>query len=317
MEVREASPKVAALARPAWRVLRWGLVLLLVGVLAHTAAGRWSALSAHALRFDWRWGLLSLAGLVGTLGYTCALWRRWLVALGAPISYAQAFRILFQANVAKYLPGAAWHFVGRVGLAHRAGVPIAKTTLSIVMETACHLAAAGLVGLAALPLMPGVRPAVWPLALAALAVPLAVHPRVLDAAFGLLGRLTRRPIPPVPFSYRFVLGMLAAYLAYWIVLGGCVALFAQALSSAPLTLAQGALLAGGLTIAWGAGALTLVAPAGLGVREALIVLLVGATFQPGWAIVFALASRLWFLASEAIAFGVALGLPIRSRGGSG
>ncbi|HEY9723925.1 MAG TPA: lysylphosphatidylglycerol synthase domain-containing protein [Oscillatoriaceae cyanobacterium] len=305
MEAPVANRMPAAIARRAWPIVRWPLVALLVGAMWHAAEGQWRTVSVHDLHLDWRWGALSLLGLVGTLAWTCALWRRWLVGLGAPLPYARAFSILFQANVAKYLPGAGWHFVGRVGLSHQAGISPAKATLSIVMETACHLAAGALLSLLALPLLPGVRPEVWPFAAAAIAVPLAMHPRVLDRAFGLLGWLTRRTIPPVPFSYRFVLGMLAGYLAYWIALGACFAMFAQSLSSAPVTLAQSALLTGALAIAWVAGAVTLVAPAGLGVREAALVVLVGAAFPAGWAIVFALASRLWFLASEAIAFAIA------------
>src|SRR5690348_14892970 len=114
MEAPAANRPSAGLAQRAWRVLRWPLVALLLAAMAHAAWGRWGALSTHTLRFDWRWGVLSLLGLLGTLAYIGACWRAWLVALGAPISYASAFRILYQANVAKYLPGAGWHFVGRV-----------------------------------------------------------------------------------------------------------------------------------------------------------------------------------------------------------
>lgn len=148
---------------------------------------------------------------------------------------------------------------------------------------------------------------VLPVTALALLVLAGLHPRVLNGVFGLAERLlasmgASRQFPRVPYGYGFVLAMVAGYTLNWALLGCGFALLGQAFLPTALGLENGLLLAGAFAIAWNIGLFALFAPAGLGVREAAIALLLGAAFPTGWPALIALASRVWIILGEALAF---------------
>lgn len=296
---------------PGWA--RWVVGLGLVGLLSDQLARRWGEFQAHPLTADPAWLALALATLLVANAVGCEAWRRWLPALGASLSYREAVWVLFQANVAKYLPGSAWHYVGRVVLCERRGVAPGHTALSILMDTGCHLATALMVAAVLLPLA-GVRGPLEPLpaaaaaGLATLALLVGLHPAIANAVLGAIGRRFRREVPRITLGYGTILAMLGWYLLTWAIQAAGIACLAAALSPVPLTAIQVAALGGGLAAAWAVGALALFAPAGLGVREAGLALILAQVFPAGWALAFALATRLWFLAGEAVFCVIAWGI---------
>lgn len=296
-------------------ILRWGLSLALLAVVAVQLAGRWEALRGQAFAFDGRFALLGLLTLAAYFALGAEAWRRLVVALGGELGYRGAFHTLYYANVAKYLPGSVWSLVGRVVLCRRLGVPALVASTALLMDAVCQVLAGVIVGLAALPTFAaagplGERAALIPVAAAVLAAVVGMHPALLNAALAagekLLARLGRpRELPRVPYRYGFVLAMLLFYTINWAVLGLGFALLGQALAPAPLAPGQLLLLAGAFTIAWNVGVFALFAPAGLGVREAAIAVLLAAAFPAGWPALLALAARVWIVLGEALAFGVA------------
>src|SRR5258706_434018 len=61
----------------------------------------------------------------------------------------------------------------------------------------------------------------------------------------------------------------------------------------------------GLAVSWNAGVVAFFLPAGLGVREAGLVVLMGAAFAPGFPPTLALAARLWILVGDLAPFAIA------------
>lgn len=296
-------------------LVRWGLSLALLAVVAVQLAGRWEALASQAFAFDARFALLSLLTLAAYFALGAEAWRRLVVALGGELGYRGAFHTLYYANVAKYLPGSVWSLVGRVVLCRRLGVSSLVASAALLMDAVCQVVGGVIVGLAALPTFAaggplGERAALVPVVAAVAALVGGMHPAVLNLALAtaerLLARLGRpRALPRVPYRYGFVLAMLLFYTFNWAVLGLGFALLGQALSPAPLATGQLLMLAGAFTIAWNVGVFALFAPAGLGVREAAIAVLLAAAFPAGWPALLALAARVWIVLGEALAFGAA------------
>lgn len=310
----QALPPAQA-ARGLKAIVRWGLSLGLLAVVAVQLAGRWEALASQAFAFDARFAVLALLTLAAYFALGAEAWRRLVVALGGELGYRGAFHTLYYANVAKYLPGSVWSLVGRVVLCRRLGVSSFVASAALLMDAVCQVVAGVIVGLVALPTFAasgplGERAALIPLAAALVAVVIGMHPAVLNAALTaaeqLLARLGRpRALPRVPYRYGFVLAMLLFYTFNWAVLGLGFALLGQALSPVPLAAGQLLMLAGAFTIAWNVGVFALFAPAGLGVREAAIAILLASAFPSGWPALLALAARVWIVLGEALAFGVA------------
>ena len=186
--------------------LRWLLSLALLAFVGWQLARSGADLAAHPVTLA-PWPLAgSLLGLALYLGLACEGWRRLIGALGHRLPYKRAFAILFVSNLGKYLPGGLWNLLGRVVLCERAGIPKLTTTISILMETACQVVAALLVGLLMLPVFAAhsVLAYPWLLALVVGAIAAGMHPRVLNTWLALGERLTGKSLPRLPFSYGFL-----------------------------------------------------------------------------------------------------------------
>lgn len=304
------SPAIGAPApAPApWKgLLRWGLGVLLLAAVGVQLFSQWGQLQATRLTFNPAWSLAALIGLTTFFALSAEGWRRLLQGLGATLAYRDCFRIIFYSNLGKYLPGGVWNMVGRVALAQRQGVPALVGTASLLLEVACQLAAALLIAFATMPFWSGhgLQADGRVLALLAVAVPLAMHPRLLNWVLGLGEKVLKRPFPRLPVSYAFVLGMLAFYTLNWLLLCLGFAALAQALTPTPLTLAQSGLLVGAFPIAWNVAVFAFVFPAGLGVREVALAALLGSAFPPAWPAMLALVARIWVVLGEIAAFGIA------------
>jgi uncharacterized membrane protein YbhN (UPF0104 family) len=63
-----------------------------------------------------------------------------------PLTYFAVFSIVTFTQLAKYLPGGIWHFVGRFGAYSREQMSIKKTTRALIIENAWLLSGALMVG---------------------------------------------------------------------------------------------------------------------------------------------------------------------------
>ncbi|MDB5102220.1 MAG: hypothetical protein JWM80_6641, partial [Cyanobacteria bacterium RYN_339] len=107
---------------------------------------------------------------------------------------------------------------------------------------------------------------------------------------------------------RAVWRLLGVYVGVWGLLAMGAACLARAL--APIGVEAMAQVAAAFVVAWVAGTLAIVAPAGLGVREWSLAFLVGPLLGQGEAALLALALRAWLVAGELAALAVALALRV-------
>jgi uncharacterized membrane protein YbhN (UPF0104 family) len=124
-----------------------------------------------------------------------------------------------------------------------------------------------------------------------------VAPPVLNRAIALALRVTRRPPLPAPLSLGGILRVAGWSVASWVCYGVQVFVLARQLGAE-----GGALLwlqcTGAFAAAFASGPLLLVVPAGVGVREAALLLLLGSTVTAPRAAVIAVVSRLLFIVGD-------------------
>jgi glycosyltransferase 2 family protein len=278
---------------------RWRTAAVVVAVLTFfgiALAARWRDVTARKWELDP--GYLALATLVLAVSYAmvAALWAAAL-RRAAGLALAGGMRIWFASNLARYVPGNVWSFVGAVELARREGVPRRTTLAVMALAQLLSVGTALLVGLPALVagevrLAPAV--ALGGLAVAAAAV-LAVALRQRVAA------LLRRRYPEVvpgelAPSPRFAGALAAGYGLYWVVTGLAFAGLIRSLR--PLAAGEVPLAVAAFAAAYAVGFLALVTPAGLGVREGVLTLALAQAMPPGAALAVALLSRLWMMLVE-------------------
>ncbi|WKZ91218.1 hypothetical protein P0E69_13375 [Chimaeribacter arupi] len=192
-------------------------------------------------------------------------------------------------QLAKYLPGNIFHFAGRQALGMAAGLPGGALAKSTLWELALLCAGGVLCGLLALPLL---LPWLPPAAAALLAL----------AAWFMASVLLRRITPPerAPLLCTallyYSLFLLIAGLLFCAVLAGTIVP-----APAPL-LPLLPSLCGAYVLAWLAGLVTPGAPAGVGIREmVLIFLLKGVVADPD-VVMAVLAGRLITVAGDVLFF---------------
>jgi uncharacterized membrane protein YbhN (UPF0104 family) len=308
----DSSPRTKGRAR--W-VTAAALVVVAV-FFAVTLAARWR--EVISLKWQPRPGVFALACVLLALSYAlvACLWglalRR---AAGTPVRAGA--RIWFLANLARYVPGNVWSFVGAVELARREGVARSRT-LAVMALT--QVLSVGVALLAGLPVLLAERarlgrPALLgAVAVAVVAAGAAVFRRqLLGLARRRLPGLDPGALVPAPGTVAL---LTVGYAAYWAVTGlAFAALVASAYRLAP---GDVPLVVAAYAAAYAVGFLSLLTPAGLGVREGVLVIALAPVLPAGPALVVALVSRVWTMLAElAGAAAAQLAATSRPRGGPG
>jgi hypothetical protein len=265
------------------------------------AAARQLGLGSLALAFT-----LTLVNVLAA----AATWRTVLADLGSRLPLPGAFRIFLVGALGKYLPGSVWYLIAQTELAARLNVPRQRAASASVVTLVLTVATALVASLVVVPVAPGGLPA-WfrwaplllPLIVAALYLPL------LNTVMNRLLSAFRRPPLEHEVSARGVVQAVAWSLLSWLAVGGQVAVLAITVG-APLEWRTFIVCLSGYALAWAVGFAAVVAPAGAGAREAVLVVVLAPLLSPGSALVVVLVSRvLLTLADLSLAglFGSAFG----------
>jgi uncharacterized membrane protein YbhN (UPF0104 family) len=289
-------------ARKRSRWLTVAVLAVVAGFFVATLAARWN----DVISLKWRLepGLFVLATVLLALSYglVACLWG---VALGraAGTRVVTGARIWFLSNLARYVPGNVWSYVGAVELARREGVA-RRTTLAVMALT--QVLSVGVAVAAGLPVLLAERarlgrPALLGALVVAAGAALAAlfRRRLLDLARRRFPGLDPADLTP---SAGTVVLLVAGYALYWAVTG--LAFAALVASLYPLAPGDVPLVVTAYAAAYAAGFLALLTPAGLGVREGVLVVALAPVLPAGPALVVALLSRVWMMLVELAGAGI-------------
>ena len=256
-------------------------------------------LSQHALPASF-WAVLAFLSVVYGLSNSLLAigWASLLRSRKAVVETNRVISIYATSQLGKYIPGNIFQFAGRHALGLAAGLPNGALAASAVLELV-FLALGGL----ALSLTAGqhLLPA-WPgfwfvVAAAALTAIIAIA----------VGR----------FAGRSATTAFASYFAFLAVSGICFAAVFVSLTGGMPSAAGLAYLAGAYVLAWLLGLVTPGAPAGLGIRETVLTVLLAGMAPASIIILAVLASRLVTVAGDILFFaaGQATGMTSMRRHG--
>lgn len=231
----------------------------------------------------------------------------WLLALrlcGVTVTARSAFRIFLISQFAKYLPGNVGHLIGRVVLAKREGIAAASASAAMLLEVAGVLVAASvLIGLTlgwdARALVNA--PVVFIATLCAIAL-------CLGGAF----LIQRWKLDAVRLSAGLGTGLgaglIASFVCVFALICGAQMVLLGIGPDEPADLAIAPALAGAILVSWLVGFVTPGAPAGLGVREVSLAVMLQGVLADEQIVLAAAAMRVITLAGDAIMWLVGLAL---------
>ena len=266
--------------------------------LAYVASPHWDSVrtSMRGLHAGW----ILLAGLALSLHYaiTFGIWVGCMRLAGFTPTRRQAADTYIPSLLARYVPGKVWSHGVRLALARRAGISLVGVTGAVGWEILLSLAGASVVALVALagaPIGDRVRAAtaiVAALTAFAIAAAVVVSARQDSPLVRRLGlRTAERP-------WTLLAWIGAAHLVAWLVYG--FAHWAIARGVVPVRPDILPLVTGAIALAWIGGYVAVFTPAGLGVREGLLALLLGPVLGAGPVVVMAAAARLLAIALETV-----------------
>jgi len=276
-------------------VARWvRTVTLAVGVPSLLIAAWFAARDVGDVDPATWWALVPALALS-----TASLWlqsRSWRALLPAGTDATAADDAFFTSQLVKYSPvGGFAQAAAQAGLAVDGTTGAARATTAMAVSKLTMVVAAGCAG----PVLAATNPTLAPgLRVLLCCTPAALalgHPAVLRSSLTLAGRVLRRQLDPT---------VLPDPGAVWRSIGWAVP--AQALAGASFAVlavvtdpgVDPVQAAAGFVVAWAVGFLVIPVPAGLGIREAVIAVLVEG--PPGTKLVAAVMLRLVVIAAEAL-----------------
>lgn len=272
-------------------VIGYSLVLLSSVFIFSLVRRYWPQIAAH----DWssvNGGTLLSAGFFYSVSLllTALVWPVVMRAIGKPLDTSAALRIGLATQIGKYVPGSVAHYFARAAIARRMAVSYGESGLSTTVEVTAAILAGAIVATFALKTVvaqPGLDWAVVGLIL------LAIVTLGVVSAHLIASHLSQRVQWHVWFTSTslLILSFIAAGLSLHLLLAGVGGdAFKEPLA-----------IVGIYALAWIVGFAVPGAPAGLGVREAILIVSLGNLVGAPMAIVATAAHRLLTIAIDCLA----------------
>ena len=251
-------------------------------------------------------GLFLASCVVLVLGYlwSASMWGRLVRDLGGPsLPLGTSVRVFMVANLGRYVPGKVWQIAGLAYLAKREGVQASVATGAAILGQGIAILAATLVGMGT---VFGAnefwREVGWAGLIAGIGVALSiisavVVPLVFRRVVAFWFRLTRTDPPDDGLeSGNAGLRWLALYVVNWGIYATAFWLLYLSFGEWRAFLQVGPAFAA----AYVAGYIAVFAPAGAGIREGVLVVLLQPIMASEAAVILAVIARLWTTAIELI-----------------
>ncbi|WP_072806044.1 lysylphosphatidylglycerol synthase transmembrane domain-containing protein [Rhodococcoides yunnanense] len=281
-------------------VVRVGVAVAIGVAIVVAVRSQWSEVSGTLSSLS-VWSLV-LSGVFVFLGMGAAV-RAWQHALGSlhyPIPAFDAARAYLVGQLGKYLPGSVWAFILQAELVRRAGVSRAAAFTAVLVTVGLSTTSALVVGLLGLPALFDISTAAAVIVIALVPIALVcAYPPVLTKLVNIALKVLRRAPLKVPLTSRKI-GLALCWCGLsWVLYG--IHLWILASSSIGFHIGGLAQYIGAMALGMFASVLVVVAPSGIGVREAVVVAALSPFMDTGVALGLALASRLIFTLCEVFA----------------
>lgn len=284
--------------------LRWAFLVIVVAFAA------WAIVKErHELGRAWHQVTPFPVGTALVLSVVGAVvgfpqWRELLAGLGSKVPIRPAIRVYFLGQLGKYIPGGVWNIVAQASLARELKVPRARSGSAGLLAIVVALPVLAAVSAVTLSISGRqVLGAYWWTLLIVVPLLAFLHPDVLVKLAAFAARVTHRDIP-----LERIPGRRIVRSALWTALGqlasglGLMFLVKMFTGSYPSPLVTIGVFSLGLL----AGMLVVLAPAGAGAREAVIVLGLSPYLDRDAALLVALLARVLSILADGILAGLSV-----------
>jgi hypothetical protein len=248
--------------------IQLGIAVLVFGFLVLTVVDQWAEIQDKGVHFHVLWLIPAFVVLPVFYALNALGWDLILRFLGYRLGARRAQVAWGQPLLARYVPGSVLYVLGRVLLSERAGVPRRLTIASIVYEQALQATSAIIVAAYFLISHPDLQgqPLRWAVLLLIPLLIALLQPRIFGPVANRALRAFGREPLPATMPLRGVIAVLAFYTLNWGVIA--VGIYCIARSVSDVSAGDILVMGSAQAVGYVAALVTLVAPAGLGIRDA-------------------------------------------------
>ena len=290
-------------------LLRFLFVIIAISPLGYTVYKEWPAFQSSITEVEW--GSLIYAQILFFIIILLKGIIPWisLKHLGVSFSLAKATAVYFLSQILKYLPGGIWAFPGRMAIYQFLGVERAKSVVSVFREMTAEFLGAAVIGIfglmTGLQLSIPVRNAIVVGIIVSVVAILFTHMQwfwnVISsvkmfgsspiASYGVINQQER--------GVAWILRTMIIAIIFWALLGLPIRQIVIAVHpmAESITWIEAASM---FALAWCAGFVVVLIPAGIGVREGVLTLLLSNVIPVGPALTIALMSRVAWIIAEGL-----------------
>lgn len=249
--------------------------------------------------------------------HNAVLWHYLTVKLNCNIRMDNSVIAWSYSQLGKFVPGKVFYLLGRLYYYKKENVSVKKITLCFLLENGYTFLAALFMFIASSTFIElGVlnRYKVYSSLLLFLFF-IFINPFFLEKGINLILKILKKEPIKIGLAYIDMVILLIHFVSNWLIMG--VGFFVLSASLYPIGLDKFFYLTAVFALSNVIGILSFFAPAGIGIRETILIFALKALMPAPFAVIIAIVSRLWYTAGELLIVLIAFIYEVRFRHNTG
>lgn len=286
----------------AFKIISATIMIVLSVILTKFFLKYWKDIPFEELTFNYWY--LSLAFLFSIINpaISAVLWQYILRLLNEKPRFIDCWRINTYSQIARYLPGKVWQYMGKIYWGKKLGMSEKRIILSTLLETIFLMGGAFVISLFSIKLFIDSgyihKGFLIFILLMTIFTVIALHPRFLEIIINTFGKKWIKNPITLKFSFLHVIIILLFYILQWLTLGLQFYFFIY--SFYELTFNHFIFFCSINAASWLIGFLSIIAPSGMVVREGVFVFGFKMLVPVSFAIMCAIFLRLFGIVTEVL-----------------
>lgn len=294
--------KLLGFINPALKILKYVFGVLAVVFVSHYIFTNYAVIKKNLGEIDIIIAAISILIICLALLMQILVWHYITIIMNCELEIKQSITTKIFAEFGKYIPGKITGIVMLMGLYKQEGKSTKNVTISYIIEVLSASLGACLIFLLSLYFSKTVvfesyRNNAF---LLLILFVILLNPRILNFFINLLLKFKKTDIKPVNFSNTTLLKILLLEMIVWLLFG--LSLFVLINSIHPIPVSEFFYVCGSFSLSSIIGFFAIFAPAGIGVREGILIIILSKIIPPEIAGVVAVLSRLFLILAELLLF---------------
>jgi uncharacterized membrane protein YbhN (UPF0104 family) len=295
------------------KIAKYAIILLIFFFIFRYLYLNFSLVDFKALQFHA--GLLLLSVLLYFVHqlFNAVIWHVITVQNHCSINFFEAIKLRIYADFGRYIPGKVFAYGILLFAYEKHKVPMKKIATCSIQEFMTQMLAAVILSLISIfaSEIKVLEPYKYIFLLLALGCFIFLYPPLLQLIMNIFFRIFKREKIAISTSFGKVILAMLLFLLSWLVFGWAFYFFIN--SFYPLSVHHYFFVTGAFSIAAIIGAVAVFAPAGLGVREGVVIFTLSLLFSAAVSSLISILSRLWMTLSEILLLAVVFIIDLISK----